>query len=99
MTPSIINSETLSDGTRVVIASTCGVCSQMIRIEVKNDKVQSVQFFGGCHGNGQGVAALCRGMKVSDVTARLKGIRCGDKRTSCPDQLAQILEQMNVTGK
>jgi len=71
---------------------TQGVCSQAIDIEVENGIIQSVKFTGGCHGNLQGVSALVKGMKVEDAIARIKGIRCRDKATSCPDQLARALE-------
>lgn len=70
-----------------------GVCSKKIHVEVENGIVQSVQFYGGCHGNTQGVAALAKGMKVEDVIERLQGIRCGMKPTSCPDQLAKCLQE------
>lgn len=70
-----------------------GVCSRKIHVEVENGIVQSVQFYGGCHGNTQGVAALAKGMKVEDVIERLQGIRCGMKPTSCPDQLAKCLQE------
>lgn len=69
-----------------------GVCSKQIDIVLDGDVIQSVQFTGGCHGNTQGVAALAKGMKVQDYIARCKGIHCGGKSTSCPDQLAQALE-------
>ena len=69
-----------------------GTCSQEIEIELDGDTVQSVKFIGGCAGNTQGVAALCAGMKVDEVISRLRGIRCGAKPTSCPDQLAKALE-------
>lgn len=94
MTPSIIADETLSDGSRNITAMTNGVCSQMIALNIKDNTIQNVQFVGGCHGNTQGVSQLCRGMKVQDVRDRLIGIRCGSKSTSCPDQLAQVLEQI-----
>ena len=55
--------------------------------------MKNVQFYGGCHGNTQGVAALAKGMKVEDVIERLQGIRCGMKPTSCPDQLAKCLQE------
>lgn len=71
---------------------TQGVCSQYIDIEVEDGIIKSVQFTGGCHGNLQGVSALVKGMKVEDAIARIKGIRCRDKATSCPDQLARALE-------
>lgn len=63
-------------------------------IAVEDDVVQSVEFYGGCQGNTQGIAALVRGMKVEDVIARLEGIRCGGKATSCPDQLARAMKRI-----
>ena len=76
---------------------TRGVCSQLIHFELDGDIVTNVQFLGGCHGNLQGIAKLVNGMKVDDVIARLEGIRCGNKMTSCPDQLACALKQ--ATGR
>lgn len=73
--------------------TTHGTCSRQIVIDVEDGIVTNVSFVGGCSGNTQGVASLVRGMKVEDVIARLKGIRCGGKPTSCPDQLAQALQQ------
>ena len=70
---------------------TRGVCSSKIRIELDNDTVRSVEFVGGCRGNAQGVAALCKGMKASEIIARCEGIQCRSG-TSCPDQLAQALK-------
>jgi len=70
-----------------------GVCSRSIDVVVENGVIQSVKFTGGCSGNTQGVAALARGMKVQDYIDRCKGIRCGTKATSCPDQLANALAQ------
>lgn len=70
-----------------------GVCSRKIHVEVEDGIVKNVQFYGGCHGNTQGVAALAKGMKVEDVIERLQGIRCGMKPTSCPDQLAKCLQE------
>ena len=72
---------------------TQGTCSQAIELELDGEVVKSVRFVGGCHGNLQGIARLVEGMKVGDVIARLKGIRCGMKATSCPDQLCRALEQ------
>ncbi len=71
---------------------TSGVCSRMIHLELDGDVVKSVEFEGGCNGNTQGVASLVRGMKATDAIDRLKGIKCGFRSTSCPDQLAQALE-------
>lgn len=70
---------------------TQGTCSRVIEFEVEDGKVKDVAFTGGCHGNLQGVGRLVEGMKAEDVIARLEGIRCGAKPTSCPDQLAQAL--------
>lgn len=71
-----------------------GVCSNSIDIEIENGVIASVKFSGGCNGNLQGISSLVRGMKPEDAIARLKGIRCGIKPTSCPDQLATALESM-----
>ena len=70
-----------------------GTCSQQMTIEVEDGIVTSFQVKGGCHGNLQGISRLVEGMKVEEVIARLDGIRCGMKPTSCPDQLAQALKQ------
>ncbi|MCI5660736.1 MAG: TIGR03905 family TSCPD domain-containing protein [Clostridia bacterium] len=78
---------------------THGTCSQQILIDVNDDDViENVQFIGGCTGNTQGVSKLVKGMKVDEVIARLKGIQCR-AGTSCPDQLAQALEQMKAQRK
>jgi len=74
--------------------TTKGTCSRMIELTVEDDRVESVKFIGGCSGNTQGVAALVKGMLVDEAIDRLKGIRCGFKATSCPDQLATALEQI-----
>jgi uncharacterized protein (TIGR03905 family) len=74
---------------------TCGyVCSVRIDIETEGDVIRRVRYTGGCHGNTQGVAALCAGMKVEEAIARLEGIDCKGRGTSCPDQLARALKQM-----
>ena len=69
-----------------------GTCSRQIDIHIEEGIVRNVAFTGGCHGNTQGVAALVRGMKVEEVIARLEGIDCHGKGTSCPDQLARALK-------
>ena len=73
---------------------TSGTCSTAIDIEVKDGIIESVQFTGGCNGNTKGISALVKGMPVEEAISRLKGIKCGFKPTSCPDQLARALEQM-----
>ena len=73
---------------------TKGTCSTSIDVEVEDGKIKFVQFFGGCNGNLKGIASLVTGMEIEDAISRLKGIRCGFKPTSCPDQLALALEEM-----
>ena len=72
---------------------TSGTCSQLIDIDIEGDTIAEVVFTGGCMGNTQGVAALVRGMKVADAIARLEGIDCRGRGTSCPDQLARALRE------
>ena len=70
-----------------------GVCSQQIIIELNDDVNENLRVLGGCAGNLQGISALVRGMKAQDAIERLRGIRCGFKNTSCPDQIAKALEE------
>lgn len=69
-----------------------GVCSRLMEFEVEDDKVVSVSVTGGCDGNLKGISSLLQGMPVDEVIARLEGIRCGGKPTSCPDQIARALK-------
>jgi len=73
--------------------NTSGTCSRRIEIDVNDGIVEKVEYIGGCSGNTQGVAALVKGMSVDEAIARLEGIRCGFKSTSCPDQLAKALKK------
>ncbi len=73
---------------------TSGTCSKEMMIEVEGDVVKRVTIVGGCAGNTIGISKLVEGMKVDEVIKRLKGIPCGSKGTSCPDQLAKALEEM-----
>lgn len=75
---------------------TKGVCARTINFSVEEGKVKNVKFNGGCNGNGKGVSALVDGMDVDEAISRMKGITCGMKSTSCPDQLAQALEQAKM---
>lgn len=70
-----------------------GVCSQLMEIEIEDGVLQKLTVYGGCDGNLKGISRLVAGMKVEDVIARLEGVTCGRKSTSCPDQLAQALKQ------
>ena len=72
---------------------TSGTCSRMVVVEVEDGIITDCSFVGGCAGNTTGVAALVKGMKAEDAIGRLKGIRCGFKHTSCPDQLARAIEE------
>lgn len=74
---------------------TSGVCSRMIIVDTEDGVITDCKFVGGCAGNTQGVAALVVGMKVEDAISKIKGIKCGFKATSCPDQLARALEESN----
>lgn len=72
--------------------SPSGVCSRKMEFDVEDGVIKNLKVVGGCHGNLQGVSKLVEGMKVEDVIARLEGIKCGFKQTSCPDQLAKALK-------
>ncbi|SCK04524.1 uncharacterized protein SAMEA3545416_08119 [uncultured Clostridium sp.] len=76
------------------IYKTSGVCSTEIHIDVKDDKIEDVNFVRGCAGNLLGISSLVKGMKVNDAIDKLQGIQCGSKGTSCPDQLAKALLSM-----
>ena len=71
-----------------------GVCSRAIHIETENGIITHIDFEGSCAGNTKGVAALATGMRVEDAIKKLSGIQCGFKGTSCPDQLAKALKQL-----
>ncbi len=70
---------------------TSGTCSSEIKFDIEDGIVTNVKFIGGCNGNTKGISALVEGMNAQEIVKRLSGIRCGFKRTSCPDQLAQAL--------
>ena len=72
--------------------NTQGVCSKEIHFAVEDGKVKDVSFIAGCNGNLKGIGALVEGMDIDEVIARLEGTTCGSKKTSCPDQLAQVLK-------
>ncbi len=82
---------------------TQGTCSQQIDFEIEDGILKNVLYYGGCNGNLQGISKLVEGMPVEQVIAKLQGIRCGYKPTSCPDQLAtalkKVLEKNNSTSK
>lgn len=69
-----------------------GVCAKEIEFNVEGGQLSSVRFGGGCDGNLKAVSALLEGMEVGEAVNRLKGIKCGKKNTSCPDQLCEALK-------
>ncbi len=79
-----------------MIYKTKGTCSQFIDVEVTDGRITHCQFIGGCQGNTQGVARLVQGMTPEEVIHRLRGIQCGSRGTSCPDQLCHALEQLEA---
>ena len=72
---------------------TRGTCAREISFEMENGIVKNVSFFGGCNGNLKGIAALIEGKKAEEIIPLIKGIKCGFKPTSCPDQLANALQE------
>ena len=71
-----------------------GTCSRMTRIELADDHtIESIEVVGGCNGNLKGIASLLKGMKAEDAIARMEGVTCGPKPTSCPDQIAKNLRK------
>ena len=70
-----------------------GICASAIDVELDGDIVRSVKFTGGCDGNHKGLCALVQGMEAEEAIKRLRGITCGFRNTSCPDQLAVCLEK------
>lgn len=73
---------------------TKGTCSVQIDFDIEDNKIHNLAFTGGCNGNLKGIAALVEGQDIETVKNRLKGIECGFKKTSCPDQLARALEEV-----
>ena len=73
---------------------TKGTCSRSIDFDIEDGVVKNVSFTGGCNGNLKGIARLVEGKSAKEVSALLKGVECGMKGTSCPDQLARALEEV-----
>ena len=81
------------------VFKTSGTCAKAIELELENGVINSVRFSGGCDGNLQGISKLVVGMDALEAANRLRGIRCGFRNTSCPDQLAQAIEACADTEK
>ncbi|GHT98012.1 TSCPD domain-containing protein [Spirochaetia bacterium] len=71
---------------------TTGTCSTTIHFDIQGGKVRSVSFENGCNGNLKAIGTLVEGMEAGELVKHLKGIRCGDRPTSCGDQLALAVE-------
>ncbi|MBQ2123710.1 MAG: TIGR03905 family TSCPD domain-containing protein [Bacteroidaceae bacterium] len=82
-----------------IIYQTEGTCARIIELTGSEGCIVDVKFYGGCNGNLQGISALIKGMPYDDVIARLNGIRCGAKPTSCPDQLCRAIEQLKEANE
>ena len=76
-----------------MIYKTEGVCCKEIRLEVENGIIKELEFLGGCNGNLQGIAKLAKGRNLEEVADNVRGVLCGGRDTSCPDQLAKALEK------
>ena len=74
---------------------TSGTCSVEINFDIEDNKIHNLEFTGGCNGNLKGIAALVEGQDKDEVIKKIKGIKCGYRNTSCPDQLAKALESIN----
>ena len=74
--------------------NTRGVCSRKIDFEIEDGIIKNVRFLGGCNGNLQGIGKLVEGMTIEEVIEKLEGLNCNGKGTSCPDQLAQALKEV-----
>lgn len=79
---------------KIFTYKTKGTCSKSIEIQVEGGVIENVRFEGGCNGNTKGIASLVKGMTIQQVIDKLKGIDCNGKGTSCPDQLATALTQI-----
>lgn len=78
------------------IYKTSGVCSTEIHVDVEENIIKNVEFVRGCPGNLFGISLLVKDMNVDDAISKLSGIKCGNKATSCPDQLAKALTELKA---
>ena len=83
---------------KVIQYETHGTCCRLMQVKINNDgTIEDVDFLGGCPGNLMGIKQMVKGMKIDDVISKFSGIKCGDKPTSCPDQLAKCLSEVKAT--
>ena len=91
----IILDETTGGLRHVIARPSAMVCSRQIEMLIRDNKIVDIAYARGCEGNLKGICSLVKGMEVSQIIARLKGITCGGKPTSCPDQLVRVLESLS----
>lgn len=72
-----------------------GVCAKQILFNITDGKIHDLQFIGGCPGSLTAITKLLEGQEIENVISTLKGLPCGKKNTSCPDQLATVLDDIN----
>lgn len=89
----ILKNEKLEDGRIYLAGEPEGVCSRVMEVIVNNGVIEQARIHGGCGGNTQGVCRLMEGMKVEDAIAKIEGIDCGGRGSSCPDQMSQLLKE------
>ena len=80
------------DGVDIVRFQPSGVCSKLMSLKIKDNKILEMETVGGCSGNLKGISSLINGMDINEITKRLRGIPCGSRATSCPDQLSICLK-------
>ena len=78
---------------------TTGSCAVKINFNIEDNKIKDLEFIGGCEGNHKGISGLVEGMEIDEVIKRTRGITCGRKKTSCPDQLAKALMEYKENQK
>lgn len=89
--------KTKESKTEIIKYETKGTCCKIMQVEIDDRIIRNVDFFGGCDGNLKGLKALIKGMHIDEVITKFSGITCGDKKTSCPDQLARFLTEYKLT--
>lgn len=82
--------------TEIIKYATSGVCCEIMQVEICDNIIRDIEFFGGCDGNLKGLKVLIKGMHIDEVISKFSGITCGDKQTSCPDQLAVFLSEYKL---
>ena len=68
-----------------------GTCSKIIYFDLDQNVVSNIEFYGGCNGNLKAIAKIFDGKTVEEIEEMLTGITCGNRPTSCSDQLAKAV--------